>query len=92
MAKASALSRAEEARANAAAQFAKTKQAEAAVWRERNKRREADAEKMARLKALRLEKEAADKEAAALAPKPVITRKRAASSPKIKLATSKDSG
>jgi hypothetical protein len=76
MAKSSAITRAEEARANAAAQFAKAKQDEAAVWRERTKRREADAEKTARLRALRLKKEAADKEAAATAPKPAVTRKR----------------
>lgn len=81
MAKSSAITRAEEARANAAAQFAKAKQAEAAVWRERAKRREADAEKTARLRALRLQKEAADKEAAAAAPKPTVGRKRSQAKP-----------
>jgi hypothetical protein len=69
-------SRTEEARANAAAQFAKTKQAEAAAWRERTKLHEAETEKMLRLRAQRLEKEAADKIAAAAAPKAVTRGKR----------------
>ncbi|HEY1723338.1 MAG TPA: hypothetical protein VGG27_18995 [Magnetospirillaceae bacterium] len=77
MAKANLLSRSEEARNNAAAQFTKTKQAEAAAWRERTKAHEADTEKMLRLRALRLEKEAADKVAAAAEPKPVTRAKRA---------------
>lgn len=78
MAKMNTLSRSEQARANAAAQFAKVKQAEAAAWRERTTRHDADMEKMTRLRALRLQKEAADKEAAAAAPpKPVAPRKRA---------------
>lgn len=77
MAKASTLSRSEEARATAAAQFTKAKQAEAAAWRERTKQHEAETEKMLRLRALRLEKEAADKVAAEAAPKATTRRKRA---------------
>ncbi len=77
MAKTNGLSRSEQARANAAAQFTKSKQAEAAAWRERTTRHDADMEKMIRLRGLRLQKEAADKEAAAAAPpKPVAARKR----------------
>jgi len=82
VAKKDPLSQSEQARANAAAQFAKAKQAEAASWRERNTRHEADMEKMIRLRALRLQKEAADKEAAAAAPpKPPAPRKRAVARP-----------
>ena len=77
MAKTSPLTRSEQARADAAAKFTKAKQAEAASWRERNTRHDADMEKMIRLRALRLQKEAADKEAAAAAPpKTAAPRKR----------------
>ena len=65
-------SRSEEARANAAARFITPKEAkptETGVWRERTKRHEEETANMLRLRALRLEKEAADKVAAALAPK-----------------------
>lgn len=92
MAKTSALTRAEEARANAAAKFVKVKQADTAIWRELAKRREADVEKSARLRALRLEKEAADKDAAAAAPKPVAIRKRAVARPVAKPTTSQGNG
>jgi len=82
VAKTNTLSRSEQARADAASQFAKVKQAEAAPWRERDARHEADMEKMTRLRALRLQKEAADKEAAAAAPpKPPAPRKRPAARP-----------
>jgi predicted RNA-binding protein with PUA-like domain len=82
VAKTNTLSRSEQARADAASQFSKVKQAEAAAWRERDARHEADMEKMIRLRALRLQKEAADKEAAAAAPpKPPAPRKRAALRP-----------
>jgi hypothetical protein len=71
---------AENARAKAAAQFADTKKPpEDAVWRERTKRHEAETQKMLQLRALRLEKEAADKvaaAAAAAAEKPVPRAKR----------------
>ena len=76
------LSRSEQARADAAAQFTKAKQAEAASWRERDARHARDMEKMVRLRELRLQKEAADKEAAAAAPpKAPASRKRSVARP-----------
>jgi chromosome segregation ATPase len=72
----------EEARRKAQAQFAKTKKDEADIWREREKLHQADAEKTTRLKALRLAKEAADKEAAAAAPK-VVALPRKKRAPKV---------
>ena len=83
MAKMNPLSRSEQARANAAAQFTtKVQQAEAESWRQHTARHEADMEKMNRLRALRLQKEAADKEAAAAAPpKTVAPRKRVLARP-----------
>ena len=74
------LSRSEEARANAAVlftkQFTKARQAEAAVWQERAMQRQAEGEKMLRLRALRLEKEAADMAPEMMTPKPVSDGKR----------------
>ena len=82
MANRNSLPRSEQARANAAAQFAKAKQAGAAAWQERNARHDADMEKMARLRELRLQKEAADKDASAAAPpKATVPRKRPAVRP-----------
>jgi hypothetical protein len=74
----------EDARNKAQAQFAQAKKQESEVWREREKQRLADTEKTAQLKALRLAKEAADKEAALLAPKPVrIAKPATAGKPKV---------
>jgi len=77
----------EEARAKAQNQFAQQKKEESAVWKEREKQRLADIDKMARLKTLRLAKEAADREAALTAPpKPVKPRAAAKpAKPKVKI-------
>ena len=80
MPKTTPLSRSESARADAAAKFSKAKQAEADSTRERNARHAADMEKMTRLRGLRLQKEAADREAAAALPQPA-PRKKAAPRP-----------
>ena len=75
------LSRAESARADAVAKFSKAKQAETASARERKARHAADMDKMIRLRGLRLQSEAADKEAAAALPRP-SPRKRPAKRPR----------
>lgn len=69
---------AEEARRRAQAQFDKAKKNDTDVWREREKLRQEDADKTSRLRALRLAKEAADKEAAAAPkePKPASARRK----------------
>jgi len=79
----------EEARSKAQAQFAKTKKEETEVWHEREKQRQADSEKSTRLKALRLAKEAADKEAALLAPKPVRVAVKSTTPRKAKITVKK---
>ncbi len=58
-------SRTEDARRRAQEQFAKTKQRNADTLKDRERVRQATAAKTARLRALRLAKEAADKEALA---------------------------
>lgn len=81
-----------QARSKAQAQFAEAKKAESEVWRERDKIRQSDAEKTARLKALRLAHEAKLAAEAALAPpKPVPVRARAAAETKLATATAKSS-
>jgi hypothetical protein len=73
--------RAEEARRKAQEQFAKVKQRDAEALKEREKIQAADAAKTARLRALRLAKEAADEAAAAqaaAAAKPVVVRRKRA--------------
>ncbi len=57
----------EEARRKAQEHFDKVKHHDAEIVKEREKLQQADAEKTARLRALRLAKEAADKAAAAVA-------------------------
>ncbi|HEX4113798.1 MAG TPA: hypothetical protein VH020_14795 [Stellaceae bacterium] len=54
--------KAESARRNASDKFARLAEREAEFWREKEKRLSADAAKTARLRALRLGKEAADRE------------------------------
>lgn len=79
-----------QARSKAQAQFAEAKKAESEVWRERDKIRQSDAEKTARLKALRLAHEAKLAAEAALAPpKPVAVRVRVAAEAKPAGATAK---
>ena len=78
MAKPYGLTRAEEARNKAMAQFAKAKKVETEFWREIGKQRQADLDKTNRLRALRLAKEAADREAALAAPKPPAVRRKSA--------------
>lgn len=72
----------EAARSKAQAQFAKVKQRDAEALHDRERSQAADAAKTARLRALRLAKEAADKlaaEAAAAEAKPTKTRRKRAS-------------
>ena len=79
MPKAGMPTRRDNARADAVARFTEAKKANAAVWEELAKRHDAEGEKIARLRALRLEKEAADKavaEAAAAVAKPAPRSKR----------------
>ncbi|HEY5207903.1 MAG TPA: hypothetical protein VIJ42_00500 [Stellaceae bacterium] len=63
--------KAENARRTASEKFARLAASEAEFWREKEKRLSADATKTERLKALRLAKETADREAKAKEP-PVV--------------------
>lgn len=68
----------EEARRKAQEHFDKVKRHDAEIVKEREKLQQADAEKTARLRALRLAKEAADKAAAVTGaqPKPTAVRRK----------------
>ncbi|MSO93265.1 MAG: hypothetical protein EXQ86_07685 [Rhodospirillales bacterium] len=73
--------RAAEARREAQVKWDKTRKQEAEATKKKDKEREVVANKISRLRDLRLAKEAADKEAATANPVPKPRRKRASAEP-----------